>query len=64
VTKFIEKIGMNFLTPKVAAKGLLKKSSCLAAALGVTNIIIAIAMNFGVLLKSGLDFQQTGLRGF
>ncbi len=46
MTKFIEKIGMNLVTPKVAAKGLLKKSSCLAAALGVTNFIIAIAMDY------------------
>ncbi len=44
--------------------GLLNKSSCLAAGLGVTKFVTVISMNwshFVALLKSDLDVQQTGL---
>jgi hypothetical protein len=48
-------------TPKAC---LLNKSTCLAAALGVTKFVAVITVNSVtcvVLHKSGLDVQQTGL---
>jgi hypothetical protein len=67
---------MNLVTPKAAAKqkllfnkptseaGSLSKSSCLAAARGVSKFIATVTMNLVTLLgllKSDLDVQQTHL---
>jgi hypothetical protein len=51
--------------PQASEPSLLNKSSCLAAALGVTQFKTIIAMyftHFVVLLKFDLDVQQTHLR--
>jgi hypothetical protein len=70
-------IFINLVTPKVCAKcelwfdepateaSLLNKSSCLAAALGVTKFLKKLPWfwsHFVVFLKSDLDVQQTHLR--
>jgi hypothetical protein len=44
---------------KTSDFGLLNKSSCLAAALGVTKFTTIIGSHFFVLLKSDLDVQRT-----
>ncbi len=45
--------------PTFSEAGLLNKSTCIAAALGVTKFVTAIAMShFVVLLKSDLDVYE------